>query len=122
MRTIQLSIVLLAVLAACTDGSRAEGGVQPADSAATVPLPAGTADTSSLPVPPRAARTAEAAEALPTREDSVAAAAEDVSPEWKQRERSLSTYDECMRQARGLEDEVRATVLQACERRRGAPR
>lgn len=62
-----------------------------------------------------------AAEPGPTAADSAAAAREDVSPEWKQRERTMASYERCMEQARSGDPPMRARLEAACASRRGAP-
>lgn len=118
------------LLAAC-GGEADSAGAADADStaapaAATAPAP--TADSAqaggtSTPLPPEVAdRPAAAPAAAPTAADSVAAAREDVSPEWKQRQRSMASYEHCMRQAQGADAAMRPRLEQACSRLSGAPK
>ena len=125
IRTLCAAAALL--LAACGGDSppRDAGGarsdsVQPAlDTSAALVNADTAAATPGAPVPPRRARTEEPA---PTREDSIAAAAEDVSPEWKQRERSMEKYADCMEKAQSAEGPVRIRLEAACGNLPDAPR
>ena len=116
----------LLLAAACGGGRAEDAGSEPVHGGmpvpATVPaaVPSASADPPSN-VPPVVPAHA-APGPLPTRADSAAANAENVSPEWKQRERSMSTYEECVAQTRGAEAGVRERLEEACSRRSGAPR
>jgi hypothetical protein len=119
-----IGCVALVLAAAC--GGDAEpapaAGAATADSAA--PAAPAVATETSAPgndVPPGASAPQPAPVRPPTREDSVAAAAEDVSPEWKQRSREMSSFAECMRQASGAEPPMRARLEEACSRLPDAP-
>ncbi|HEX6039909.1 hypothetical protein [Longimicrobium sp.] len=119
----------LLVAAACgggNDAGAAAGGA-PADSqvvpvaapvapesVASVPATDVPAGTPTPRTPPR--------EPAPTAADSAAAAREDVSPEWKQRERSMGSYERCMEQTRGADAAVRARLETACARLPEAPK
>jgi hypothetical protein len=114
-----MTCAALLLAAACRD----EGGRSPAQVPAGAPpgaTPAGTAKPAPDVAP--GAQVPPAPDSLPTPADSAAAAAEDVSPEWKQRERSMSTYEECVAQTRGADAAVRARLEEICSRRPGAPR
>lgn len=111
----------LLLAAACGGG---DGGTPPARVPGDAPpaaTPAGTAPD-VLPAAPVLPAPPAAPAPLPTRSDSAAAAAEDVSPEWKQRERSMSTYEDCVAQTRGADAAVRARLEEICSRLPGAPR
>jgi hypothetical protein len=45
-----------------------------------------------------------------------------VSPEWKLRERSMASYEDCVAQARAAEGPMRARLEAACARLPSAPR
>ena len=115
----------LLLAAACGGGDAGEpaaqspAGVQAA-AAVTEATPAGTS-APAPDAPPVASAPQPAAEPIPSKADSAAAVAEDVSPEWKQRQRSMASYEECMAQTRGAEAAVRPRLEEACSRLRGAP-
>jgi hypothetical protein len=68
------------------------------------------------------ARAADPAPApSPTAQDSAAATAEDVSPEWKQRARSMGSYARCLEQVAQAPPEGRARLEEACSRHPDAP-
>ena len=98
------------------------------DPAAEAPQQAPAAARDSTPAPalppsatvPPNARRSTAPE--PTREDSIAAAREDVTPEWKQRERSMDTYANCMEQARAVTGPARQQLEKACGNLPTAPK
>lgn len=100
-------------------------GVEPAERGTDdprVPDAAPSVAAPGEPAPARAPRRGSAPavpatrEPQPTRDDSIAAAKEDVSPEWKQRSRGMGGYDDCMRQAEPLQGAARARVEAACAR------
>jgi len=101
------------LLAACGAGAGDAGAEDGTDPRQAVPASA-SEPAISLPTPP--------VEEQPTAEDSAAAARDSVSPEWKQRERSMASYPECMRQARGADDPMRSRLEEACGRLHDAPR
>jgi hypothetical protein len=119
----------LLVAAACGGGDDAGA---PADRVATdsqvAPVSAPVAPESVAPAPATDAPAgtpapqAAAAPPAPTAADSAAAAREDVSPEWKQRERSMGSYERCMEQTRGADAAVRPRLEAACARLPGAPK
>lgn len=117
------------LLAACggESGGAAAAGAD-STAAAAVPAPAATADSAqaggtSTPLPPEMAnRPAAAPASAPSAADSAAAAREDVSPEWKQRQRSMASYEQCMEQASGAENPMRQRLEEACSRLPGAPK
>jgi hypothetical protein len=116
------------VLAAACGGDAAEApaadaGSPAAAAAAPATTPAGSAGTSAPGngVPPGASAPQPVAVSAPSREDSAAAAAEDVSPEWKQRTREMGSYAHCMRQASGAEQPARTRLEEACSRLPDAP-
>lgn len=101
-------------LAAC-GAEQAEPEPPSAPAAAATPAPARAPEP--VTAPPRAAAPSASRETAPTRADSVAAAAEDVSPEWKQRERAMAGTEQCLRQAADLPHDARARVEAACRAR-----
>lgn len=111
----------LVLAAACGDPAPegAAGGAAAPDSA----VPAAATETSAPEpgVPPAASVPQTVVQPEPTREDSVAAAAEDVSPEWKQRTRQMAGYARCMEQASSVEPPMRARLQEACSRLPDAP-
>jgi hypothetical protein len=113
------------LLAACGGEPRENAAAASADST-SVPAPRAAARTDSgaapAPVPSMPQLPAAATAPPPTPEDSAAAAREDVSPEWKQRERSMASYTQCMEQARSAENALQARLEEACGRLPGAPK
>jgi hypothetical protein len=111
----------LVLAAACGDAAPepAAGGAAAPDSA--VPAAATEASVPETDVPPAASAPQPVVQPEPTREDSVAAAAEDVSPEWKQRARQMSGYARCMEQASQGESPMRERLQEACRRLPDAP-
>jgi hypothetical protein len=103
-------------------GEASAAGAKSADSAAAAsPTAATETPAPGNDVPPGASAPQPMAVRPPTREDSAAAAAEDVSPEWKQRSREMSNYAQCMKQASGAEPPMRARLEEACSRLPDAP-
>ncbi|HEX2080871.1 MAG TPA: hypothetical protein VHG08_24410 [Longimicrobium sp.] len=98
----------------------------PAAAAPQQQAPAAAAPDSAaapaLPPAGSAPATARRANPEPTREDSIAAAKEDVTPEWKQRERSMDSYANCMEQARAVTGPARQQLEKACGNLPSAPR
>lgn len=120
----------LVLAAACggDDGGAPDGQVAPdtqAAAPAAAPAPALPADSeTSVPAEmsqPGASAPQPGTEPAPTAADSAAAAREDVSPEWKARERTMASYERCMEQARGAEGPLRERLEAACGQRSGAP-
>ncbi len=116
----------LVLAAACGgDGGRASE-VASADSQGVPAVTATPAETEA-PVPATMSQSGASApqvaggEAPPTAADSAAGAREDVSPEWKARERTMASYERCMEQARGADDAMRKRLEAACGLRSGAP-
>ncbi|HEU0298460.1 MAG TPA: hypothetical protein VFR37_03380 [Longimicrobium sp.] len=116
-------VVLAAALAlgACDrsapEQDPAAGAPQPAPAAAA-------ADSAPAPALPPAATvpgSARGSNPEPTRADSLAAAKEDVSPEWKQRERTMDSYANCMRQAQSVTGPAREQLEKACANLPSAP-
>lgn len=93
---------------------------QPAPAAAPAPADSGTPVPESMPQSGSSV-TQPGAEPVPTAADSAAGAREDVSPEWKMRERTMASYEQCMAQARNVEPPMRERLEAACGRRSGAP-
>lgn len=113
------------LLAACGGDTSARGPADDAKSDSVPPAVAGTAQPADTPPPPDTPvgpPTTPAGEPAPTREDSIAAAREDVSPEWKQRERSMESYASCMAKARDAGEALRARLEKACGGLPDAPR
>ena len=114
------AVLYAACLAGCGDDG--EGGGEPprapADEVQEAPV---QATARPLPPRPRQARTSTPA-AAPTARDSAAAAAEDVSPEWKMNERKMGPYADCMEQARVAPPGSRERLEEACGRLPSAPR
>ena len=110
---------------AAGDGTAAEAANAPA-----VPAPApldtvSGAEAEAVPAPatvPPELRRPRRPPPEPTRADSAAAARENVSPEWKQRERSMAGYADCMEQVRGVDPAMRPRLQAACSRLPDAPR
>jgi hypothetical protein len=101
-------------LAACRGDAPGEG----AEPAASAPAPANRPVTA--PAEPLG-RVGEPPPA-PTAQDSAAAKAEDVSPEWKQRARSMGSHARCLEQVAQAPPEGRARLEEACSRIPDAPR
>jgi hypothetical protein len=125
MRSTRLTLIALAAalaLGACDRSAPeapSDGGPQPPEP------PAAAADsTPALVVPPEATVpvSERGSNPEPTRADSLAAAKEDVTPEWKQRERSMDSYANCMRQAQVVTGEARRRLEEACANLPTAPR
>lgn len=121
-------IAALLTAAACGGGADAEAAdpaaadTQALPAAATPPVDGGT-PVPATEVPTGAdAPQAAAPEPAPTAADSAAAAREDVSPEWKQRERTMGSYEDCMEQTKGADAALRPRLEAACARLPGAPR
>lgn len=115
------SAALLLAAACGGDAARepaAEGAAAPASAAPVAPT---QTSAPAADVPPVASAPAPASEPEPTRDDSLEAAAEDVSPEWKQRSRQMGSYARCMEQASGAEPPARARLQEACSRLPDAP-
>jgi hypothetical protein len=116
----------LLLAAACgDDGARepapqAAADSQPAPAAAPAPADTGTRVPESVPQS-GASVPQPGTEPVPTAADSAAGAREDVSPEWKMRERTMASYEQCMEQARAVEPPMRERLEAACGRRSGAP-
>lgn len=117
------------LLAACGGEPRENAAATGADSTPAPAAPAAVqaaAQTDSgaapAPVPSMPQSAAAAPTPPPTSEDSAAAAREDVSPEWKQRERSMASYTQCMEQARSAENALRPRLEEACSRLPNAPK
>jgi hypothetical protein len=114
----------VALLAACggdepRPAADGETAAAPADSAPGVPAATPTAE----PAPQDEAPVPQASgDVAPTRADSIAAAREDVTPEWKQRQRSMASYADCMEQTKGAEPAVRRSLEAACSRLPDAPK
>jgi hypothetical protein len=118
-------MLLLAAVAIAACGPRAapeqadaDSGVaaattEPLPEAAPVPAPTYVDSASGTPVP---------LPEPPTHADSVAAAAQDVTPEWVQNGRKMAGYQVCMSQAASLPPEVKGRVEAGCRQRSGAPR
>lgn len=113
------------VLAGACGGDAAEApaadAASPDSPAPAAPVAATETSAPGNDVPPGALTPQPAVVRPPTREDSLAAAAEDVSPEWKQRSRQMSSYSNCMKQASGAEPPMRARLEEACSRLPDAP-
>ncbi|HET7459773.1 MAG TPA: hypothetical protein VFJ82_00940 [Longimicrobium sp.] len=105
-------VCAVAAAAGCGGGDRpgADDASPAVQAPAVVPSasPAGEAAPSPAPAPP---------DPLAQAEDSMREA--DL---FRQRQQSMETYESCMRKAQGLEPHVRATIVAACKRSRGAPR
>jgi hypothetical protein len=123
--TVLRSAVLCAalLLAACRGGEGADSaesgeGRESARSAEAVPGPV------NRPVTPPAEPLARAGEPAPAPapRDSAAAAREDVSPEWKQRARSMESHARCLERAAQAPPEARPRLEEACSRHPDAPR
>ena len=108
----------LAAVAACDGGASGDHEATAAGDTAGVP-----AARAPAPVEPPPGRTLgdRPAEPVPTAADSAAAAAQDVSPEWIQRSRTMQSYEDCMRGAREAPQEARAQLLRACANLPTAP-
>lgn len=102
------------LLAACGGDAGGEGAAP----AASTPTPA------NRPVTAPSEPLAKAGDPAPgpTAQDSAAAAREDVSPEWKQRERSMGSHARCLEQVAQAPPEGRARLEEACSRLPDAPR
>lgn len=118
----------LLLAAACGGGDAAGApaaeGAPDTQPAAAAPAPAERGTPAPATDAPTGATLSQlpTAEPVPTAADSAAAAREDVSPEWKQRERTMASYAQCMEQTRGADPAVRARLEAACARLPGAPR
>ena len=121
-----MACAALLLAAACGgDGAREPAAQAPADSqappaAAPAPAESGTPVPESMPQS-GASTPQPGAEPVPTAADSAAGAREDVSPEWKMRERTMASYAQCMEQARSVEPPMRERLEAACGLRSGAP-
>lgn len=114
------AIICAACLAGCGEGGEG-GGEPPRAPAEEVQEAPAQATARPRPPRPRQARTSTPA-AAPTARDSAAAAAEDVSPEWKMNERKMGPYADCLAQARAAPSESRERLEEACGRLPSAPR
>lgn len=115
MRLMVMAAAAALVLCGCRGDAPAAEDAPPAAPAASVPgnvPPPSEAPAAS----PRADRTTTSAEPQPTAADSAAAKAEDVSPEWKQRSRSMESFASCMEKVRGAPEAVRPNLEAACRR------
>jgi hypothetical protein len=119
-RTGLLAAACAVTLAGCgAEKAAPEPPAAPAAAPRAAPAPPPQAPAPQAPAPQAAPSPAPSAarELAPTHADSVAAAAEDVSPEWKQRERSMAGTEQCLRQATDLTGEARTRVEAACRAR-----
>ena len=126
MHSVPRTFAILAAALALGACERSTPEQRPA-AEAPQPAPAATAAADSTPAPalPPAANvpaSARGSNPQPTRADSIAAAREDVSPEWKQRERSMDSYANCMEQAQAVTGPARQQLERACANLPTAPR
>ncbi|HYW10131.1 MAG TPA: hypothetical protein VE913_24400 [Longimicrobium sp.] len=116
------SFALVAILLASACGSEPRAAPQ-----AGSPQAASTAPAAETPAPPPPAVSATPPPApgehssAPTAADSAAAAAEDVSPEWKRNTRAMAPHASCMEQARAAPAASRPVLEAACGRLPDAP-
>ena len=126
MHSARRTLIALAAALALGACDRSEPEQQPAAQAPQQQAPAATvADSTPAPALPPAANlpvSARGSNPAPTRADSIAAAKEDVSPEWKQRERSMDSYANCMEQAQAVTGPARQQLERACANLPTAPR
>ena len=115
-----LPLLALAVAAACEPRPAERSTTAPAPDSAPVAVAA--APPAPPPPTPAGGTPAPPVEAPPSRADSLAGAARDLSPEWIERSRTMADYRRCMAQAEGLPPEVRPRVEAGCTQRAGAPR
>jgi len=110
------------LLAAACGGEHAGDGAPGVAAESTSPASPSSASSAPATSTPRPRPVVEVeAEPEPTREDSIAAAREDVSPEWKQRTRAMGSYETCMAQARSVDEAIRPQLEAACSRLPDAP-
>lgn len=124
MHSARRTFIALAAALALGACDRSTPEREPAAAAPQQQAPAAAADSAPAPALPPAATapvSSRGSNPEPTREDSLAAAKEDVSPEWKQRERSMDSYANCMAQARSVTGPAREQLEKACGNLPSAP-